>query len=90
MFAKKTRIYGIALQTSAFEVCGSSVGNTINFEYGRMRRAAFIARLHSFNLRIKNRGPQKRRSALQDRCYARFCGNTSVRIRAAGELHSRS
>jgi serine/threonine-protein kinase len=89
ILAKKTRIYDIAMQTAAFAVCGSSVGNTIHFKCGCMRRAAFIARLHSFNLRIKNRGPQKRRPALQSRCYARysFFSNNSVRIRAAGELY---
>jgi predicted Ser/Thr protein kinase len=86
---KKQDFTVLQCRPPSFEVCGSSVGNTINFKYGRTRRPAFIARLHSLNLRIKNRGPQKQRSALQSRRYARysFFNNTSVRIRAAGELH---
>jgi hypothetical protein len=57
---------------SVFAIGGSSVGKTINFKCGRTRRAVFIARLHSFNLRIKNRGPQRRRSRYDGPCYARL------------------
>jgi hypothetical protein len=45
---------------SVFAVCGSSVEKTINFKCGRMRRAAFLARLHSPNLRSKERSPARR------------------------------
>ena len=52
-------------QTSAFEVCGSSVGKSANSKCRGMRRAAFLFTPHTLNLRDKNRGPQKRRSALR-------------------------
>ena len=76
-------------QVSVFAICGSFVEKTINFRYRRMGRAAFLARLHSLNSRGKNRGPQKRRSVLQSRRYARYSifDNNSVRIRATGEFH---
>ena len=43
IFAKKTRIYGIAMQTPAFEVCGSSLRSSIFGEKNRgsqQRRSA--------------------------------------------------
>ena len=52
-------------RTSVFEVRGSSLGETVNFKYGDMRRDFFLPTVHSLDLRSKNRGPQRRRSALR-------------------------